>query len=176
MNNRIVLTGGPGSGKTSVIECLNSLGYPSAPEVGRKIIQSQVKSDGIALPWLNKAAFRDKMVQAEITNYEVYGHSTLTFFDRGMIDSYGYSQLEQIAISPFLLSKCRELIYHKSVFVFPPWPSIYQNDVERKQDFNTAVKTYEEMLKAYNKFGYELIEVPKVSVRQRAAFILSQLS
>ncbi|ARR08937.1 ATP-binding protein [Vibrio campbellii] len=39
MNNLIVFTGGPGSGKTSVIEHLIKLGYACAPETGRKVIQ-----------------------------------------------------------------------------------------------------------------------------------------
>ena len=51
MNNLIVFTGGPGAGKTSVIEKLIELGYACAPEVGRKVIKQQVALDGDALPW-----------------------------------------------------------------------------------------------------------------------------
>ncbi|MBR9884352.1 MAG: AAA family ATPase [Oceanospirillales bacterium] len=172
MNNRVVLTGGPGSGKTSVIKFLKSLGYPSAPEVGRKVIQAQMKSQGTALPWEDKAAFRDEMIYEEIINYNAYGNDTITFFDRSIIDSYGYSRLEDIPVSDLLLKKCHELIYNQKVFIFPPWESIYENDVERKQDFNEAVATYEAMVRAYEKFGYELVEVPKASVRERAEFVL----
>ncbi|HFG1893268.1 TPA: AAA family ATPase [Vibrio cholerae] len=172
MNNRVVFTGGPGSGKTSVIKFLEQLGYPSATEVGRKVIQIQTERDGEALPWKDKVAFRDAMVLEELHNYKVHDNSVLTFFDRSIIDSYGYSQLEQIAISEILLRNCRELTYHRKVFIFPPWEAIYENDIERKQDFNEAVATYHEMVKAYERFGYELIEVPKVSVEERAEFIL----
>ncbi|EHE6949550.1 MULTISPECIES: AAA family ATPase [Vibrio] len=172
MNNRVVFTGGPGSGKTSVIKFLEQLGYPSAIEVGRKVIQMQTERDGAALPWKDKVAFRDAMVLEELNNYKVHDNSVLTFFDRSIIDSYGYSQLEQIAISEILLRSCHELTYHRKVFIFPPWETIYENDIERKQDFNEAVATYHEMVKAYERFGYELIEVPKVSVGDRAEFIL----
>ncbi|NAW97241.1 AAA family ATPase [Vibrio sp. V23_P3S9T160] len=175
MNNRVVFTGGPGSGKTSVIKFLEQLGYPSATEVGRKVIQIQTERDGVALPWKDKVAFRDAMVLEELNNYKAHDNSVLTFFDRSIIDSYGYSQLEKIAISEILLSSCSELTYHRKVFIFPPWETIYENDIERKQDFNEAVATYHEMVKAYEKFGYELIEVPKVSVRERAEFILDSV-
>lgn len=175
LDNRVVFTGGPGSGKTSVINFLNHMGYPSAPEVGRKVIQSQVDSQGSALPWLDKAAFRDEMVAEEVNNYCNYGHTTLTFFDRSIIDSYGYSKLEHIPISELLLNLCYQLSYNHNVFIFPPWESIYENDAERKQDFEQAVLTYQQMLNAYQQFGYELIEVPKVSVQQRAAFILDRI-
>ncbi len=134
MNNRVVFTGGPGSGKTSVIELLTGLGYPYAPEVGRKIIQTEVQSDGTALPWKDKLAFRDRMVLEDMKNYDDFGSSVITFFDRSIIDSYGYSKLEKIPVSECLVNKCHELRYHRNVFIFPPWNVIYENDVERKQD------------------------------------------
>ncbi|WP_204165124.1 AAA family ATPase [Shewanella algidipiscicola] len=176
MNNRVIFTGGPGSGKTSVIKFLCQMGYPSAPEVGRKVIQAQVASQGSALPWLDKTAFRDEMVLEEINNYENFGDTEMTLYDRSMIDSYGYSKLESIPISELLLAKCGELDYCRKVFIFPPWEEIYENDTERKQDFNEAVATYHEMVSAYTKFGYDLIEVPKVSVKKRAQFIVSKLN
>ncbi|MGD6739651.1 AAA family ATPase [Photobacterium leiognathi subsp. mandapamensis] len=176
MNNRVIFTGGPGSGKTSVIDLLCQMGYQSAPEVGRKVIQAQVKSQGSALPWLDKAAFRDEMVLEEINNYENFGDTEITLYDRSIIDSYGYSKLECIPISELLLAKCRELDYYRKVFIFPPWEEIYANDAERKQDFNVAVATYHEMVNAYKKFGYDLIEIPKASVKERAKFIISKLS
>ncbi|KPA51768.1 ATP-binding protein [Photobacterium leiognathi subsp. mandapamensis] len=176
MNNRVIFTGGPGSGKTSVIECLRQMGYASAPEVGRKVIQAQVELQGTALPWLDKTAFRDEMVFEEIDNYENFGGNEITFYDRSIIDSYGYSKLEHIPISDLLLAKCGELTYCRNVFIFPPWEEIYENDAERKQDFSEAMATYYEMVRAYIKFGYHLIEVPKVSVKERAEFIVSKMS
>lgn len=176
LNNRVVFTGGPGSGKTSVLEFLRQMGYPSAPEVGRKVIQAQVELQGTALPWLDKAAFRDEMVREEIYNYENFGGTEITFYDRSIIDSYGYSKLERIPISDLLLAKCGELTYCRKVFIFPPWEEIYENDAERKQDFTEAIATFHEMVSAYIKFGYDLIEVPKVSVKERVQFIVSKMS
>lgn len=175
MNNRVVFTGGPGSGKTSVLEFLFKMGYPVAPEVGRKVIQAQMALQGSALPWLDKIAFRDEMVLQEINNYQNYGNTGMTFYDRSMIDAYGYSQLEHIPISDQLLAKCAELNYCRHVFTFPPWEEIYENDAERKQSFTKAVETYHQMLSAYLTFGYNLIEVPKVSVEERAKFIMRKL-
>ncbi|USD42841.1 ATP-binding protein [Vibrio sp. SCSIO 43135] len=176
MNNKVVFTGGPGAGKTSVIEYLKQLGFPSAPEVGRKVIQTQVATDGRALPWKNKAEFRDEMVAEEHNNYLQYGCSELTFFDRSIIDCYGYSRLENISLSESLLMYCNDLKYHNEVFVFPPWEAIYRNDLERKQSFREAVETYDHITRAYEEYGYDLIEVPKVSVEERAEFVLSSLS
>ncbi|QMV16737.1 hypothetical protein Vspart_04142 [Vibrio spartinae] len=127
------------------------------------------------IPWVDKGAVRNEMVLEEINNYACFGNMVTTFYDRSMIDSYGYSQLENIPVSDFLLNQCRELVYHRKVFIFPPWESIYENDIERKQDFHEAVATYHEMVDAYKNFGYDLVEVPKVSVKARAEFILNTL-
>ncbi|WP_422136810.1 AAA family ATPase [Endozoicomonas sp. ALD040] len=146
------------------------------PEVGREVIKKQVESQGLALPWCNKVAFRDEMVREEIINYERYRMIKDTvFFDRCVIDCYGYSTLEQLPVSNMLLRYCIEISYRKSVFLFPPWESIFTNDLERKQDFNEAVATYEHMVEAYYKFGYDLVEVPKCSTKKRAEFIVNNV-
>ncbi|WP_373960101.1 AAA family ATPase [Vibrio gigantis] len=177
MNNLIVFTGGPGSGKTSVIDALKNQGYRCAPEVGRKVIQQQVEQQGSALPWSDKVAFRDEMVREELANYQAFQASNLpVFFDRSIVDSYGYSLLETLPIPQFLLNSCNELEYNSKVFIFPPWDSIFVNDQERKQDFEEAVATYEKMVEAYTRFGYQLVEVPKSSVEERVEFILNSIN
>ncbi|UPR59405.1 AAA family ATPase [Vibrio sp. ED004] len=176
MNNLIVFTGGPGSGKTSVIDALKSQGYRCAPEVGRKVIQHQVEQQGSALPWLDKVAFRDEMVREELANYQAFEASEqLVFFDRSIVDSYGYSLLETLPVPESLLSSCNEIAYNAKVFIFPPWDSIFINDQERKQDFDEAIATYEKMAAAYTQFGYQLVEVPKLPVEERVAFILTSI-
>ena len=54
--------------------------------------------------------------------------------------------------------------YHSRVFIAPPWEEIFRQDRERKQDFEEAVRTYEVLAETYAKCGYELVELPRVSV------------
>ncbi|MFN1516855.1 AAA family ATPase [Vibrio owensii] len=176
MNNLIVFTGGPSAGKTSVIKKLMELGYICAPEVGRKVIKQQVALDGDALPWKDKIAFRDEMVSEEKKHHQSYEElNELVFFDRCIVDSYGYSQLENLPIPQALMDACQRIRYANPVFMFPPWEAIFANDEERKQDFAEAVRTYQAMVAAYQQYGYELIEVPTMSIEQRMDFILERL-
>lgn len=55
------------------------------------------------------------------------------------------------------------------------WPEIYCHDIERKQDFQEVIETYHSVQKAHTACGYQLIEVPKVSVIDRVHFILDAL-
>lgn len=72
LNKLIVFTGGPGAGKTSVIEQLKIQGFICAPETGRHVIQTQVANHGSALPWNDKQAFRDEMTKEEVSNYRSF--------------------------------------------------------------------------------------------------------
>lgn len=57
----------------------------------------------------------------------------------------------------------------------PPWEEIFASDAERKHDFQSAKKEFDELLIKYKNFGYETVLIPKVSVRERADFILEKL-
>ena len=45
-----VLTGGPGSGKTTLVDALKALGYATTAEAGRGVIREQMESGGDACP------------------------------------------------------------------------------------------------------------------------------
>ncbi|WP_299494510.1 AAA family ATPase [uncultured Shewanella sp.] len=175
-DNFIVFTGGPGSGKTTVINALKAQNFSCSEEAGRKVIQTQVEQEGDALPWANKEAFRDLMFKFEIASYlQHQSQNGLVFFDRSIIDILGYSNLEQIQLSDELISAISDYKYHSKVFIFPPWKEIFTHDSERKQDFAIAIETYKKMVSAYECAAYELIEVPFGSVSERVDFILANL-
>lgn len=64
-----VITGGPGSGKTSLIDALAAEGVRHMPEAGRAIIQDQVDIGGTALPWSDREAFAALMLAWEMRSY-----------------------------------------------------------------------------------------------------------
>jgi predicted ATPase len=66
--------------------------------------------------------------------------------------------------------------YNRTVFVTPPWREIFANDAERKQDFAEAVRTYELCVAAYREHGYEAVELPKASVKERVRFVLEHIA
>ncbi len=56
--------------------------------------------------------------------------------------------------------------------MLPSWEEIYETDSERKQDWKEAVLTFELMCNTYESYGYKIVLVPKVSVNERANFVL----
>lgn len=176
-SNAIIITGGPGMGKTSVIEQLSDIGYHSVEETGRNIILKELKTDGNRLPWLDKEGFATAMFQQSLKDFQnVSEKCGLTFFDRGIPDVIGYLKLCNISIPETMWQAVKEKRYYPKVFITPPWKSIYINDAERKQTFEEAVATYHIMKEIYFSLGYELVELPKTTVLKRVNFIIEYLS
>ena len=171
-----VLTGGPGSGKTSLIEALGRAGYARMTEAGRSIIQDQVLIGGEALPWKNPAAYAELMLSWEMRSHHLAQDLTgPVFFDRGVPDIVGYLRTINVPV-PAPLSQAAEIFrYNRRVFIAPPWPDIFTQDKERRQSFDEAVRTYEAMVETYTGYGYTLIEIPRLSVAERVRFILNTL-
>ena len=171
-----VLTGGPGAGKTSVIEELRRRGYAGTQEAGRAIIQDQLRIGGSALHTGDRVLFAELMLSWEMRSYRLAQDSAAAavFFDRGIPELTGYYRLSGLPVPAHVAAAARLFRYRVRVFVAPPWPEIYGTDAERGQDYAEAVATCEAVTAAYAEHGYELIELPLASVPARADFVLAR--
>ncbi|WP_108424527.1 AAA family ATPase [Flagellimonas amoyensis] len=171
-----IITGGPGVGKTTLLEELQNRGFGTVPEIARKLIKEQQEIDGEALPWKNKKRYMTLMFHRSVeslkTTIKAYSGTQPVFFDRGFLDALCYASMEGIPIDQEMKTVSETLRYNTSVFILPPWQEIYQTDEQRKQDWNEAVFTYNKMIQTYRGYQYDLIEVPKTSVQDRADFIV----
>lgn len=175
-SNFHIITGGPGSGKTSVIEALRERGYRCVDEVGRAIIQRQLRIGGNALHWGNREKYLELMLSHAMADYErVEGIVEPVFFDRGVPELVGYCRLVGIPVPDHLRNAVALLPYAPVVFVAPPWKTIYRNDAERKQSFDEAVATCRAVTGANVAAGYEVVELPFASVEVRVGFVLERI-
>jgi predicted ATPase len=175
--NLFVISGGPGAGKTSVLQELGHLGFHTAPEVARQIIQEQVNGGGTALPWQDRQAYTELMLQRSIESYLRHTPASRpTFCDRGIPDSLCYARLVSVSGADRIQRACEQYHYADVVFLAPPWKEIYTTDTERKQDFCEAERTFAVMKDVYQTLGYEIVELPKGSPSARARFVLAQLN
>ncbi|AOK59796.1 ATPase [Burkholderia ubonensis] len=171
-----VVTGGPGSGKSTLIDALERAGFARSQEAGRGVIQDQVAVDGPALPWRDRSAFAELMLGWEMRSHHLARQARgPVFFDRGVPDVIGYLRLSGLAVPAHADAAARRFRYHRRVFIAPPWPDIYTRDAERRQDFAEAVRTYDAMVECYASYGYRLIELPRASVKARVRFVLDAL-
>lgn len=174
--NFFVITGGPGVGKTTLLEQLQQRGYRCVPEVAREIIREQITRNGDALPWGNIPAYTRLMLTRSVDSYrENIPEEGILFFDRGIPDTLAYTHLTRQTIFPELQQASARYLYNSQVFILPPWAEIYHTDTERKQTYQEAVDTYNIMYSTYESLGYTLTIVPKATPEERAEFVLQQI-
>ena len=144
-------------------------------EPGRRIVKDELAGDGLALPWVDAAAFlRRAVAMALADRVSASASDGWVFFDRGLIDAA--AGLQHLTGEPVLEELRRSHRYHRRVILAPPWPEIYVRDAERRHDLESAIVEYSRLLSVYPSLGYELSILPKVGVVQRAAFVLGMLA
>ena len=175
MDRFVVISGCSGGGKSTLLAELARRGHAVVEEPGRRIVQQEIAGDGAALPWVDEAAFARRAVAMALEDRaSASAHAGWVFFDRGLVDAA--SGLQHLTGEPALETLGRSHRYHRRVFLTPPWPEIYATDAERRHGFDAALAEYSRLLAAYPALGYEVIVLPKVSITERADFVLEALT
>jgi predicted ATPase len=174
-NLRFVITGGPGAGKTTILNALAERGYICAAESARVIIRERLASGLPPRPPL--AQFGHEILQRDIVSYRetrITDHPV--FFDRGIVDALRMLDRQQAISLGEVAEYVRSFPYNEVVLLMPPWKAIYRTDSERDQTFAEAVQVFEGLRTWYARWGYETIEVPRTAIAHRVNFILQTVA
>ncbi|NNE33478.1 MAG: ATP-binding protein [Winogradskyella sp.] len=181
---RIVITGGPATGKTAIIDDLNVRGYTCYEEVIRKLTADAQNKGEITEPRSNPIAlvndpelFNTTLINLRIKDFEAAAatNKSLAFYDRGVPDVLAYMAYFNQSISKDFEAICNNHSYDH-VFILPPWKAIFKDDAERFETFEQATAIYHHLEHTYQNFGYKPIEVPFGSIKERTNFIIEQLN
>ncbi len=170
-----IITGGPGFGKTAMIDELRRAGYLCSGEFARELIDHQQKIGGDLLPWKNPKLFQEEILRLRQKFYESVPDQRIAFADRGIPDQLAFARYKGFAASEELKQNAENYRYAPLVFVTPPWPEIYINDAIRKETFDEAVCIHQAVLETYSGLNYQIIELPLISVSDRISFILQTI-
>jgi predicted ATPase len=173
--SRIVITGAPGAGKTTLLLALQARGHIIVGDTARTIIRDR-RSRGLS-PRPDPYTFAQEILRIDVENFDHHAsNSGPVFFERGVLDALcGLDQISPLTESDLSmwLSKYQ---YFPNVFVLPPWKAIYENDAERDHTFEHAEWVNTIAQAWYRRCGYQVLEVPMVSVDERCKFVLETLA
>ena len=174
---RIVITGGPSSGKTSLINHLESQGFTCMEEVSRHVILEARKNGIDQLFLTDPMLFSKKLLSHRLQQFldAQTSEKEYLFYDRGMPDVTAYMDFIGSDYSIEFEQPCYDNRYD-SIFLLPPWKEIYTQDSERYETFEQALTIHDALLNGYKKYGYNPIIIPEGSLENRTAFILQSIS
>jgi predicted ATPase len=172
----IVIIGGPGTGKSSIIKGLAAKNFCCYPEISRELTH-EAQRRGIEQLFLeDPLLFSQMLLDGRIKQFNSAHKEShqWVFIDRGIPDVVAYLNYIGDSFPEHFDHACRENVYTK-IFILPPWEEIYVSDNERYESFEQAKKIHKHLKDTYTNYGYSLIEVPKDSVDNRILYILDKI-
>jgi predicted ATPase len=175
MKHFVVISGCSGGGKSTLLAELQRRGHQVIEEPGRRVVQTALRNGEPTLPWIDMAGFLRSCIALALDDHARAAHhpGSWVFFDRSLVDVASALQAlpgEALPPVPPLSS-----LYHPRVFLTPPWPEIYVQDAERRHAIDAALAEFERLQLAYPALGYTVSLLPKISVAERADWLLRSL-
>lgn len=178
MNTRkIVITGGPGTGKSSIINELKKRGNICFDEISRQVTL-EARKKGIEQLFLTEPLlFSELLLKGRLKQFQDADRleEETIFLDRGLPDVLAYMDYFGTSYPTQFVETCQNNRYDQ-VFVLAPWQAIFVSDSERYENFEQAERIHQHLLNSYKNFGYNLLDVPFESIEKRTDFILDALN
>ncbi len=174
---KIVLIGGPGTGKSTVLNKLKEKGFFCFDEVSREVIL-KAQEKGIEQLFLTEPLlFSEMLLEGREEQFLKADkrEEDIIFLDRGIPDVHAYMNYFKTEYPAIFLEKSKFYRYHL-IFHFSPWEEIYITDNERYESFEESTKIDQYLTDAYSELNYKIINVPFGTVEERTNFIMNSLS
>lgn len=183
---KVVFTGGPYSGKSTLVSEFESLGYPVAKEAALLVIEDlnneigieeQVKFRSEHIHEFQRLIF-NKQVELE---HEAFAEATkynLDFIicDRGVYDGITYYKLFNKNIDEELLNDIYQHQYD-NVFVCEVLPNFdARNETGRFENIDISKQLSELSYDTYNSVTQNVLWLPVMSIEDRVNFVINYIS
>ena len=167
----IVITGGPCSGKTTIIQALAEAGHTTVPEAATELIEDPALENLRADPLEFQLQVLRRQLENEKREDERAESQSIIFLDRGIGDGFGY--LSYHGLEPFeeLLDAwpaARER--SRCVLFFDSRPD-YQAASHRSETPEEARRIHEILLADYRSRHDRVLLIPWLPVEKRLALV-----
>ena len=171
--NWYVITGGPGCGKTTMVNLLRERGYNTTIEHARHFLYTQrIKGRTVEEVRKNQLAFQLGVLNMQIEQEASLSPEQIVFLDRALPDSLAYYRYLNLEPDKRLL-KALEKAYYKKIFILDLLPLV--NDYARRENEAAQKKIHELIAEVYTSLSFPIVNVPALPPEDRADFILNHL-
>lgn len=168
-----VITGGPCTGKTTVVNILAKRGYKTTIEHARHYIDTQkVKGRTIEEIRENKKEFQLGILDMQIEEEGALDVNEVVFLDRALPDAMAYYNFLGLEYDDRLIEQCNKYCYSK-VFILDRLPLV--NDYARREDEAEQIRIHKLIIQVYKSFPCPVVHVPVLPPEKRVDFILKNI-
>ncbi len=169
-----IFTGGPGTGKSTVLHLLSDCGYTCVAESAREIIKARL--DAGLTPRQEAGSFAQAILEKDIAQYETVRHvAGPVFIDRGIVDALSMLTAAGVIKLADARKQLQQYPVARDVFFFHPWITIYTNDAQRDQTYDECLEVSARLAAWYRSLGFTLIDMPELDAEARRDFVLERI-
>ncbi|MBL0127940.1 MAG: ATP-binding protein [Flavobacteriales bacterium] len=174
ITNWNVITGGPCTGKTTVVEMLSGMGYATTIEHARHYIDSR-KEQGRTVDEIraNKRKFQRGILEMQIEEETKLDPNEMVFLDRALPDALAYYQFLGLDYDEDVVEMSARYCY-RTAFILARLPLI--NDYARLEDLESQIRIHNLIIEVYNSFPCPVVHVPVLPPQERVEFILNNIA
>jgi predicted ATPase len=171
--NWYVITGGPCTGKTTIVNLLNEKGYKTTIEHARHYIDTQ-KEQGETIEEIrnNKKKFQLGILDMQIEEENGLLPNETVFLDRAIPDAMAYYQFLNLEYDKKLLDSM-ELYCYKKIFILDRLPLV--QDYARREDEAEQKRIHSLIIDVYEDLPCPKVYVPVLPPNERVNFVLNNL-
>jgi len=174
-NRWYVITGGPSTGKTSLLAELNRLGHHTIPEAARTVIDQAI-ARGLTVQQLraDEKSFQEEVTRLKEQTEAHHDPKTSTFFDRGMHDTLAYLRHYGFTVEQWVKELAQNSRYQK-VFLLEPLPT-YEQDYARTENSDFVTNVHQLLHDTYAEYDMVPVPVRAASLQERVGIILDHIN
>lgn len=168
----VLITGAPGSGKTTITDCMATAGWRTIEDPGRAEFEYQLQK-GVPPNIVRRdyRRFQHLVLKRTLSVINLISDTEQVLFDYGIAESLAFMKISGIPWDDAIVQAAARL-HFRQVFLLDVVPLSLDTDdiirVESEQSRNALRDLFQEL---YQILGHSPIQVPLMSVKERLDFI-----
>jgi predicted ATPase len=171
--NWYVITGGPSSGKSTVIRNLKDLGYKTTAELARHYIDLQ-RMNGRSIDEIraNQRQFQHKILNLQVELERRLDPEEQVFLDRALPDEIAYYKYFGLEPDEKLV-ECLKTASYRKIFIMDLLP--LDSDYARTEDKQAQEDLHNLIIETYKQRHEPIVFVPVLPIKERVQFVLDHI-